>query len=261
MCAALPALAACSGDAPEQVPQGQGGEPSKGGESARRGPATAPEPRDSLEDGARRFTAAVNSNECEEVREVAFAGPQLSEEACDQLQRQLAGFEAGESAEYGTAGVVDYSADQGVGSVGFVVGRDGRFAWGLRLGRQPNEAVAGTEPPDGNRLDEVAQSATDSLRDGSCEELARAARGILPEPNQPKTQCENSRNLTERLKQDPDARPELLGANSRAAFYSLLPKPNGPYLTLVLLQEGRRAAFQRLFSIPAERSGRAPANP
>ena len=81
-----------------------------------------------------------------------------------------------------------------------------------------------------------------ALRQRECDRLAEAGEGILPLPKQPQQYCERA-TLDKQLAQDAGARPNRLGANSRLAFYSLLPTPNGPYVTLVLLQEGSRAAF------------------
>lgn len=219
--------------------------------------ATAPEPQQELEDAAREFTSAVRSEDCARLRSLAFFGPrQLKPAACTQFPRQLAGFKVEDLEEYGTAGVVDYTADQGAGTMIFLVGRDGRFKWAYRLARAKGEKVAGNPPPQENRLDEVAQYATKAVRTGQCAQLDAAARGVLPPPNQskqPATWCENAEPLRKLLAQHSDARPRQMGANSRVAFYSLQPKPNGAYITLVLLQEGKRAALLRGFTVPAQR--------
>lgn len=260
LCPALLTLAACAGNAPEQVrrPQGEGAEkPKDGRPGKRRDPATAPVPRESLDEAVRRFTSAVRSGDCGRVRSVAFFGPaQLDQRACGQLLSQLNGFEPRGSEEYGTAGVLDFTATRGAGTVGFLLGQDGRYNWALRFARQPDDQVVGSSPPRANRFDEVAQSATNALREGRCDQLAQAAKGVLPDPELPKITCEKGVRSRKQLARDRDARPQQLGANSRVAFYSLLPKPSGPYLTLVVLREGRRAAFQRAFPVPALRPTR-----
>lgn len=251
------AVAGCGGE--EGQPSGkssdQGSRPAKRGEGKnRRPPATAPKPRGSLEETARQFASAVGADDCDRVRSLAFSGAnQLDDQRCAQLLRQLEGFEIEDSEQYRTAGVVDYRANRNRGTVVFLVGRDGRFKWASRFPRQRGKDTAGSEPPEDNRLDQTAQSAARALRRGDCEQLAEGAQGVVPQPSQTQTMCENADALRTQLAKDPEARPKQLGANSRAAFYTLLPKPNGPYVTLVLLQDGKRAALLRGYTIPAQR--------
>jgi len=250
LCIAALAFAGCEGSVPkENAPKGP--EIRQGKRKPR--PAVAPRPGN-IKEAVRRFGAAVESGDCEQLRAVAFFGPtQIKDKPCSQLLQQLEGFEPTEVETYGTAAVVDYSATRGKGTVGFLTGRDGRFRWALRFIRQQGEEAAGTEPSGRRRLDAIAADATQALRQKRCDQLAAAGEGILPLPKQPQQFCERTDALRKQLAKDPGARPERLGANSRLAFYSLLPKPNGPYVTLVLLQEGRRAAFLSGFPVPAQR--------
>lgn len=261
LCIAALALAGCEGNVPkETAPKGseagRGKGPKRGKANQKRPPATAPRPGN-IKQAVRRFGAAVRSDDCERVRAVALFGPQqIKGKACPQLLQQLNGFKPTDSETYGTAAVVDYSAARAKGTVVFLTGRDGRFKWVLRFIRQRGEEAVGTAPLiKRKRLDAIAAKATRALRQERCDQLAEAGEGVLPLANQPQQFCERADWLREQLAQDPGARPERLGANSRLAFYSLLPKPNGPYVTLVLLQEGRRAAFLSGFPVPAQRRG------
>ncbi len=260
VCIAALALAGCEGNVPKEIaPNGSEGEQVK--DSLKRGradqrhrAATAPRPGD-IKQAVRRFGAAVKSDDCERVRSVALFGPQqIEDKPCSLLLKQLEGFEPTDVETYGTAAVVDYSAARGKGTVVFLTGRDGQFRWVLRFIREQGEEVVGTAPViRRKRLDAIAANATRALVKERCRELAAAGEGILPLPRQPREYCERADALRKQLAEDPGARPKHLGANSGLAFYSLLPKPNGPYVTLVLLQEGRRAAFLSGFSVPARR--------
>lgn len=258
VCIAALALAGCEGSVPkDEAPDGpevrQGKGLNRGKVKQKLRTATAPRPGN-LRQAIRRFGAAVESGDCEQVRSVAFFGPQqIEDRPCSLLLQQLKGFEPTDFETYGTAAVVDYSAGRGRGTVVFLTGRDGGFRWALRFIRQQGEEAAGTEPSGVKRLDAIAANATQALRQKRCDQLAAAGEGILPLPEQPKEFCERADAVRRQLARDPDARPERLGANSRLAFYSLLAKPNGPYVTLVLLQEGRRAAFLSGFPVPAQR--------
>ena len=259
VCIAVLGLAGCEGKVPKE-------NASKGSEVGRanglgRGkakqklrPASAPRPGN-IKQAVRRFGAAVESDDCEQVRAVAFFGPQqIEDKPCALLRQQLRGFEPTDVETYGTAAVVDYSAARGMGTVVFLTGRDGRFRWALRVIRQRGEKAVETTPViKRKRLDAIAANATQALRQRECDRLAEAGEGILPLPKQPQQYCERANPLRKQLVQDAGARPNRLGANSRLAFYSLLPTPNGPYVTLVLLQEGSRAAFLSGFPVPAQR--------
>lgn len=249
------ALAGCQGDVPKRVEGERGQDPRQGRTQKKQRPAaTAPRAQGNIKEAARRFGAAVESNDCERVRSLGFFGQdQIDDAACSLLRQQLEGFAPIDSETYGTSAVVDYTAEQGQGTVVFLTGRDRRFKWALRFARQQGEEVVGTEPPEPNSLDATARAATRALRQGECDQLAQAGKGILPRPELPKQFCERAESLRRQLTKDPDARPERLGANSRVAFYSLLPKPSGPYLTLVLLQDGRRAALIQGFPVAAQR--------
>ena len=251
LCIAALAFAGCEGSVPkENAPKGP--EIRQGKRKPR--PAVAPRPGN-IKEAVRRFGAAVESDDCEQVRVVAFFGPQqIEDKPCALLRQQLRGFEPTDVETYGTAAVVDYSAARGMGTVVFLTGRDGRFRWALRVIRQRGEKAVETTPViKRKRLDAIAANATQALRQRECDRLAEAGEGILPLPKQPQQYCERANPLRKQLVQDAGARPNRLGANSRLAFYSLLPTPNGPYVTLVLLQEGRRAAFLSGFPVPAQR--------
>jgi len=240
----------CSGGAPEQ----QSEQPGRPG--GRKPPAqvVAPEPRGGVEAPARDVAAAVRAGDCERLKALNFSGlKNLNDARCEHLLGQLKGFRVEDSEEYGTGAVVEFSTARSAGTMVFVAGGDGTFRWTQRVPRERNSEVVGTRAPRGNRLDSVASSAVESYREGRCRELEAAARGIVRDPMQPRQFCENRESLRGKLVEDPSARPRRLGANSRVAFYSLLVKPNGPYDTLVLLQEGRRAAFLGDYAVPAAR--------
>lgn len=59
----------------------------------------------------------------------------------------------------------------------------------------------------------------------------------------------------EALGEGPERTARAARANSRFALYSVLPRPNGPYITLVLLPRRDRAAFLRAFPTSAARPG------
>jgi hypothetical protein len=230
-------------------------EPGRPGARKPVAPVVAPEARGGVEAPARRVAAAVRAGSCERLKALNFSGlKNLEDAACERLVEQLKGFRVKDSEEYGSGAVVDFSTDRAAGTMIFVAGEDGTFKWTQQLPRERNAEVVGTRPPRGNRLDSVATSTVGFFRESRCRRLEAAARGIVPDPDAPRQFCENREGLRKILAEDPSARPRRLGANSRLAFYSLLPKPNGPYDTLVLLQEGRRAAFLADYTVPAARS-------
>jgi len=222
---------------------------------------SAPQPREGIEDAARRFESAVRSGDCERVRTLSFSGEQPDDARCERFRERLKGFDAIAAARYGTGGVVDFTTDRSTGSMVFVLGRDGTFKWATLLGSARGRGVVGTAGPRKSRLDAVASSAVKALRSGDCAQLAKASEGVLPEPRASQTACEKRAGLRAKLEQqDPDAAPKRLGANSRVAFYSLLPEPGGPYFTLVLLVKGNRAALLREFAVPPRRERRSQAD-
>jgi len=213
-----------------------------------------PEPERGIEDAAGLFQSAVRSGDCERLRSLSFSGKTPGDDArCQRLLERLEGFEASATARYGTGGAVDFASRLRAGTVVFVLGKDGSFKWTALLGRARGEEVVGTDAPRSARLDAVASSAVKALRGGDCDRLAKAAEGVLPDPRAPATACESRDRQRAKLKRDRDAAPERLGANSKVAFYSLLPKPDGPYFTLVLRVEGKRAALLRAFAVPPRR--------
>jgi len=213
-----------------------------------------PEPRQGIEDAARRFQSAVRSGDCEGLKALSFSGNTPDDDArCQRFLGRLEGFRSSATARYGTGGVVDYTTTRRPGTMIFVLGRDGSFKWAALLGRARNVKVVGTAAPRSNRLDAVASAAVKALRSGDCDQLATAGEGILPEPRAASTACEKRGGQRAKLGKDRDAAPERLGANSKVAFYSLLPEPDGPYFTLVLLVEEKRAALLRAFAVPPRR--------
>ncbi len=248
-CLVMISWLALSGCANEQAPR-----PSQGGSNRPVKPVRAPEPRQGIEVAARRVASAIRADDCERLKAANFSGlPNLSESDCERLLAQLRGFRIEESVEYETGAGVDFATKQAPGTMVFVLGKDGTFKWTASLPRERGTTVVGTRSQSNKRLDAVARSAVESFRKDQCDELEDAARGIVPDPVGPRTFCENRKGLRKLLAEDPRARPRRLGANSRFAFYSLLPRPNGPYDTMVLLQEGRRAAFFADYPIPAQR--------
>lgn len=220
----------------------------------RQGPVSPPRPRQGIEDAARQFQSAVGSGDCERLKSLSFSGETPDDDAgCQRLLERLEGFEASASARYGTGGAVDFTTKRRPGTMVFVLGEDGSFKWVSLLRRTRGQEVVGTAPPRSSRLDAVASFAVRTLRSGNCDQLVKAGEGILPEPSASGTACEKRGGQRAKLRRDRDAAPERLGANSEAAFYSLLPEPDGPYFTLVLLVEGKRAALLRAFAVPPRR--------
>jgi hypothetical protein len=218
---------------------------------------SAPQPREGIEDAARRFESAVRSGDCERVRTLSFSGEQPDDARCGRFLERLKDFDAIAAARYGTGGVVDFTTERSPGTMVFVLGRDRSFRWATLLGAARGKGVVGKAAPRKSRLDAVASSAVKALRSGDCAQFAKAAKGILPEPRASQTACEKRAGLRAKLERDPDAAARRLGANSRVAFYSLLPEPDGPYFTLVLLVKGNRAALLRDFAVPPRRERRS----
>jgi hypothetical protein len=239
-------LVGCVGGGTEDDGPSTGRPGSDGKDTQRR--VSAPQPKQSIEEAARQLQAAAASGDCDQLKPLSFSGlTALDEAGCARLVGRLRGFETKDSAEYGTGGVVDFTTEGAPGTMLFALGRDRNFKWVTPLSRQADEEVVGTRPARGNSLDSTAAAAVKALRRGQCAQLAEAASGIVPRPEAPRKACEKRKSLRASLSGDRAVRPDRLGANSRVAFYSLLPKPRGPYFTLVLLQDGERSAFFRDF--------------
>lgn len=246
--ASMLVLAGCLGD-----DAGSPAPPESDGKDTQRR-ISAPDPRQSIDDAARGLQAAVTSGDCNQLKLLSFSGlPNLDDAGCRRILGRLRGFEIKGADEYGTGGVVDFTTTRAPGTMLFALGKDRSFKWVRPLSRRADAEVVGTRPPSRNTLDSTASAAVRALRDGQCAQLAKAASGIVPQPEAPQAACENRRSLRASLTRDRTVRPHRLGANSRVAFYSLLPKPRGPYFTLVLLQNGKRSAFFRDFPTAPKR--------
>jgi hypothetical protein len=216
--------------------------------------ARPPNPRASLADGVREFQAAVEKDDCSRIRAIAFYGnAQLKPEACKAFVSSIAGFDPEDREQYRTAGVVDFATKRrrAPGTMAFLLAKDGRFRWAVPVSRLNGEKVVGTRPPSRLRLDGIAASAVKAFRSGRCQDLQERAKGILPDPGQPRRQCEGASGLRRALERDPSARPKRLGANEKLAFYSILPQDSGPYATLILQVQRKRVAFSSVFVVPS----------
>ena len=161
----------------------------------------------------------------------------------------LEGFRPEDREQYRTAGVVPFRTKLGAEALVFLLARDGRFRWALRVPRPQREEAVGTKPPSRRRLDRIASSAMKAFRSGRCEPLLKDGKGVLFDPSLARRQCQRATWLRKPLRGDPSARPKRLGASSSVAFYALSPR-GGPYTTLVVQIKGERAAFSTAFAVP-----------
>ena len=210
-----------------------------------------PHPRGSLADDIRKFEAAVKAGDCRRIRSLAFYGnAQLKLDACKKIfLPQLAGFQPEDREQHRTAAVVDFTTKRAPGTMAFLVAKDRHFRWAVRLARSQGQKVVGTKPPARARLDATARAAVKAFRTDMCDELQKDGEGVVPDPSLPRQQCETADWLRKALRRDPSARPGRLGANSRLAFYSVVPR-GGPHMTLVLQLKRNRAAFSSVFAVP-----------
>ena len=162
----------------------------------------------------------------------------------------LEGFRPEDREQYRSAGIVDFRTKLGSETLVFLLAKDGRFRWALRVPRPQRKGTVGTKPPSRRRLDSVASSAVRAFRSGRCEPLRKDGKGILFDPSSARRQCRSATGLREALRRDPSVRPKRLGANSSLAFYALSPR-SAPYTTLVVQIKGERAAFSSVFVIPS----------
>jgi hypothetical protein len=248
----LLAASGCGEEAPKGKDRGDRKGGAKGAKKQGR-PVSAPEPREGVDEAARALASAIRTGDCERFKALSFSGlKRLAAEDCNRQLDRLKGFELQDMAQYGTGAVVDFTTDRAPGTMLFVLAKDGTFGWAQRLLRKADEKVAATRAPASDELDQIAEQTVEALRTGDCARLAEQARGVLDKPKVPGRTCESRAPLRKRLEKDRDVKPQRLGANAKVAFYSLLPKPGGPYDTLVFIRKGEEAAFLRDFPIPAK---------
>ena len=146
-----------------------------------------------------------------------------------------------DAAQYGDAVVIEYELGEGTMSVLLVRDADGLFHITYLNPRVPEPTIGTKLAPE---FDQVAQQAVDALRAGDCEAFMKVAFVEFgPGAGDKAHTCGYVENfpLAKLLKQDPKAKPELMGGNGTFAFYGLsLP---GSFWTMILARQTQEDRF------------------
>lgn len=193
-----------------------------------------PEPQQPLEDTVAALDTALTEKDCDALSEIDVTNLlSIPPAACDQQLGFFDGFTADEAEveEFGTGGVIQFTDAKDKPFVQPVV-LEGDETWRLLSVFQDKDAV-GTEPAPDAEFDENAQAAVDAIRDEDCDAFSKVLDPEGPFPSA-EAACDFwFSELGPVLQEDPEAQPELLGANEWFAFYELR-NEFGDYYTLVM---------------------------
>jgi hypothetical protein len=207
-----------------------------------------PEPAQSISAQIPVFERAASRFDCEDALKVVHpvllpkpeGGP--SDANCkDALYRlRLAqGFRAADSAEYGTAAVVDGEANGGTLSLIFALDDKGEFKW---IAGSHTRREVGTEPPGQVHFEPAVAALVRALRAEDCRAtFATIAADSRISYGGQKGFCDKFEDtfmvspdgFGSRLQADPEAEPVLMGATRDQAFYGVATEPAG-YRTVIV---------------------------
>jgi hypothetical protein len=209
--------------------------------------ADVTEPSQPLSDQIPLFERAAASGDCDDqlevVHPVQLADPEhpASPRNCEgaNVMRFEKGVEVTDSQEFGTGAIVDTVVKDRQEALLWALDASGRFKW---PGAFIHKLQVGTEARDPTRFAKPAQEFVDALRDGDC----HAAYALLAQPSRLAQNDEDGfcqvfkpnfetapEGLAVRLRKDPGAQPELLGATRDVAFFALATEPAG-YRTMIV---------------------------
>jgi hypothetical protein len=153
--------------------------------------------------------------------------------------RGVEGFRGSDSAEYGTAAVVDGEADGRTVSLIFALDDQGEFKW---IAGTHTRREVGTEPPRQIHFDPAVTALVEALRADDCRAAFAniAPHGRLSYGGRTSfcdkfedTFMASPEGFGSRLQADPEAKPVLMGATRDQAFYGLATEPAG-YRTVIV---------------------------
>jgi hypothetical protein len=240
---------------------------SSGNGSADGDPSGVPQPTRPISAQIPVFERATSRLECDDALQVVHPSllPQPEASSSDancraalSRLRTARGFQAADSAEYGTAAVVDGEANAGTLSLIFALDEDGEFKW---ISGSHTRREVGTEPPPQVHFEPAATALVAALRADDC----RAAFATIAPDTRlyyggRKGFCDKFEDtftatpegFGSRLQADSDARPVPLGATRDQAFYGVATEPAG-YRTVIVngAVKGDEATVYDV--IPAER--------
>lgn len=206
-----------------------------------------PAPNEPIESKVEPLNAAVEVGSCERyvplvfsfVREGARMGARATTGECRVAERgvlrQLRGTEFGESAEFGTAALIEGEGDDGrTDTTIWVVDRDGEF----RIAdAATGTAQIGTEPPDAD-LAQTAESLVDAVVEADCDallEVLNPSARFLENAERPEEACDSILDgavFAPAIRETPAARPVELGVTRSLAFFGI--PTEEAYFTLLL---------------------------
>ncbi len=214
------------------------------------GAVAQPAPNESIEAKVELLNAAVSGESCERyvplvysfARSEARLGTPASGSECRVAERgvlrQLRGTHFEESAEFGTAALIEgegQSEDDATNTTVWVVDRDGEF----RIANAATgQAQIGTEAPPDVDPAQAAESFIDAAIDDDCDalqNLLNPGARVLQEAERPEDACETVLEgpvFAPAIRETPDTRPVELGATANLAFYGI--PTDDAYFTLLL---------------------------
>jgi hypothetical protein len=165
-------------------------------------------------------------------------GPPVADECAfySQLLPGWRGITLRQAREFGTAAIA-----QGPGprrttwTAIYMLDWDGRYRF---FGAQPSTPQIGTQPADPGDFQATADAFVKAVRDGDCRAFVRytmPTSSFYQGVQAPEQACRpvfRGRNLAPQLREDPGARPELLGQTRDLAFFGIATKRN--YYTLAV---------------------------
>lgn len=204
-------------------------------------PLTAPKADESIDDAAKRLTAAVKKEDCKAINEflpTARADTQATKAGCKMVQARLDGAEVDGTDTYDdSAAVIDFTRGARITTALMVVDRTGRYKL-AQLNGFLGEKTAGTKlAPE---FDKAAKTVTKAFADNDCKAFRENASALLGPGNtrrSDKLVCAyvKAGPVARLLKENPKAKPELMGGNSQVAFYGL--SSDTLFLTMLMTRQ------------------------
>lgn len=204
-------------------------------------PLTAPQADQSIDDSAKRLTAAVKTGDCKAINDflpTARSDTQATKAGCKQVQARLDGADIDGTESYGdSAGVIDFTRGARTTTALMVVDRTGRYKL-AQLNGFLGEKSAGTKlAPE---FDKAAKTVTKAFADDDCKAFRENASALLGPGNTRRSEklvCAyvSKGPVARLLKENPKAKPELIGGNSQFAFYGL--SSDTLFLTMIMTRQ------------------------